>query len=439
MSAPVFETVLPNGLKVLIQEVRSVPVVAFMVWYRVGSRNENVGITGISHLLEHMLFKGTPSFGKGEIARTLQGIGASFNASTSLDYTNYHEVLSSRHLPLAVRLEADRMVNALIPEEEHRLEMTVVRSELERNDDNPHHQLYQEIFAHAFHAHPYHWPTIGWRADVEGITTDQIRAYYRTHYMPNNATVVIVGDVEAAEALELVRREFGPIPRGPEPPPVRADEPEQRGERRFKIRRPGDTAYLMIGWKSPALAHPDTYALDALGMILGHGRTSRLYQALMEGKLATDAEAANENLRDPFLLIAEATAAPGVTLSRLEGALLAEAARLRREPPSPAELGRARKQLQAMFIYAKDSIRSLAQQMGYYETVATWRYLETYLGEVMKLTPEHIRHAAETYLVEDHQTDGWHEPIPPAPAAPAGDGASTEAAVASGGAHGYRG
>jgi zinc protease len=414
MSEMVFETALENGLKVLIREERTAPVVAFMVWYRVGSRNENVGITGISHLLEHMMFKGTPAFGKGEIARALQRIGASFNASTSLDYTNYHEVLSSRHLPLAVRLEADRMMNALISEEEHQREMTVVRSELERNDDIPHHQLYQETLAHAFHAHPYHWPTIGWPADVEGISTEQIRAYYRAHYMPNNATAVIVGDVATEEALALLQEHFGPIPRGKEPPPVRTEEPEQRGERRFKIRRPGDTAYLMASWKTPALTHPDTYALDALGMILGHGRTSRLYQALVEGKLATDADASNESLRDPFLLIVQATAAPGVPLARLEAALLAEPERLQREPPSPAELARARKQLQAMFVYAKDSIRSLAQQLGYYETTANWRYLETYLDEVMKLTPERIRRAAETYLIEDHRIVGWYEPVPAA-------------------------
>jgi zinc protease len=177
----------------------------------------------------------------------------------------------------------------------------------------------------------------------------------------------------------------------------------------------------MVGWKTPALAHADAYALDALGMILGHGRTSRLYQALVEGTLATEVEASNETLRDPFLLLAQATAAPGVPLERLERALLAEADRLRHEPPQPSELARARKQLQAMFVYAKDSIRSLAQQVGYYETVATWRYLETYLEEVAKLTPERIRRAAETYLVEDRRTVGWYEPVSPGSARNHGD------------------
>src|SRR5262249_35057505 len=162
--APVHETTLANGLKVLIQEVRSAPVVSFMVWYKVGSRNEGAGITGISHLLEHMMFKGTPKYGKGEIARRLQRNGASFNAGTSMDYTNYYEVLAADRLELAMEIESDRMIHALIPDEEHALEMTVVRSELERNEDNPHRALYTELFAHAFKAHPYHWPTIGWRS-----------------------------------------------------------------------------------------------------------------------------------------------------------------------------------------------------------------------------------------------------------------------------------
>src|SRR6266850_3504061 len=190
--SPVFEAVLANGLKVLIQELHVAPVVSFMVWYKVGSRNESAGWTGISHLLEHMMFKGTPKYGKGEISRLLQRNGASFNAGTSIDYTNYYEVLASDRLELAMQIESDRMAHALIPEEEHRLEMTVVRSELERNEDDPHRALYIETFAQAFKAHPYHWPTIGWRTDVESITTGEIRDYYKSHYVPNNATVVIV-------------------------------------------------------------------------------------------------------------------------------------------------------------------------------------------------------------------------------------------------------
>jgi zinc protease len=407
----VFETVLRNGLKVLIQEVHSAPVVSFMVWYKVGSRNEGAGVTGISHLLEHMMFKGTPKFGKGEIARQLQRNGASFNAGTSIDYTNYYEVLAADRLELAMEIEADRMANALIPEEEHRLEMTVVRSELERNEDSPHRALYSELFAQAFKAHPYHWPTIGWRSDVEAIRTEQIREYYKTHYMPNNATVVVVGDVGRENALALVERYFGAIERGPDPAPVVTVEPPQHGERRFKLQRPGDTRYLMVAYPNPALVHPDNYALDVLGMILGHGKTSRLYQAMVEGTLATEVEAQNETARDPFLFIAQATAAPGVTLAALEAGLFEQVDRLKEETPSQVELGRARKQIQASFIYSKDSIRSLAQQLGYYETVGTYRYLDTYLDGIERVTPEDIVRVANTYLGERTRTVGHYEPI----------------------------
>jgi len=412
-SAAVFETILDNGLKVLIQEVRGAPVVAFMVWYKVGSRNESAGVTGISHLLEHMMFKGTPKHGKGEIARLLQRNGASFNAGTSIDYTNYHEVLASDRLELAMEIEADRMVNALIPDEEHRLEMTVVRSELERNEDNPYRTLYSELFAQAFKAHPYHWPTIGWRSDVETIRTGQIRDYYKSHYMPNNATAVLVGDVERDEALALVKKHFGTIKRGPEPPGVVTVEPPQIGERRFKIRKPGDTRYLMIAYPIPALAHPDNYALDVLGMILGNGKTSRLYQALVEGKLATEAEAVNETARDPLLFIAHATAAPDVSLEALEKALLAEAERLKTEHPTGPELRRAKKQIQASFIYSKDSIRSLAHQLGYYETVGTYRYLDTYLDRIAAVSTEDLGRVARAYLREDARTVGHYDPLGP--------------------------
>ena len=407
----VLEALLDNGLKALIREVRGVPVVSFMVWYKVGSRNESAGITGISHLLEHMMFKGTPKYGKGEIARLLQRNGASFNAGTSIDYTNYYEVLASDRLELAMEIESDRMANALIPEEEHRLEMTVVRSELERNEDNPHRALYQEILAQAFKAHPYHWPTIGWRSDVEAIRTEQIREYYKRYYMPNNATVVVVGDIGQDVALSLVEKHFGGIARGPEPPPVPTVEPPQLGERRFKIRKPGDTRYLMMAFPIPALAHPDNYALDVMGMILGHGKTSRLHQALVEGKLATEAEAANETARDPFLFIAQATAAPGVTLDLLEKSLLRQAERLKTEPPSRVELARAQKQIQASFIYSKDSIRSLAQQLGYYETVGSYRYLDTYLERISSVTPDEVTRVARAYLGEDTRTVGHYEPL----------------------------
>jgi len=436
-SSPVRETKLDNGLTVLIQEVHTAPVASFMVWYRVGSRNETSGITGISHLLEHMMFKGTPTYGKGEISRLLQKNGATFNAGTSLDYTTYFEVLASDRLELAMKIEADRMRNALIPDEEHRLEMTVVRSELERNEDNPHRALYLESMAQAFKAHPYHWPTIGWRTDVEQIRTEQIREYYRSHYVPNNATVVVVGDFDADETLAMVKRMFGPIPRGPEPPAVTTVEPPQLGERRFKIRKPGDTRYLLVAWRNPEVTHPDTYALDVLGIILGHGQTSRLHQALVEKKIAADVDASNDTGRDPMLFNAQATAAAGVGLQQLEKALLDEVERLQQEPVSAKELARAKKQVEASFVYSKDSIRSLAQQLGYYNTVASWRYLDTYVERVRAVTADDVRRVARFYLTENSRTVGWFDPIEEgqagageaAPAQASGAGAATQGAA----------
>ncbi len=431
------ETTLGNGLKVLIQEDHTAPVVAFMVWYKVGSRNETSGISGISHLLEHMMFKGTPTYGKGEIGQMLQRNGASFNAGTSLDYTCYYEVLASDRLELAMQIESDRMNHATIPDDEHQLEMTVVRSELERNEDDPHRALYIESFSTAFKAHPYHWPTIGWRTDVEQITTQQIRDYYKTYYKPNNATVVIVGDIKADQALAMAKKYFGVVPRGEAPPEMKIVEPPQEGERRFKIRKSGDTRYLMVSYRNPSMDDPDSYPLDVLGMILGHGKTSRLYSGLVERKLATDVDAANETARDPFLLIATATVAPEATLEQVEAALYKEIERLKKEPVTAVELARAKRQVQASFVYAKDSMRSLAQQLGYYETVNSYKYLDTYMGRIDAVTPEDIRRVARKYLVEESRTVGLFDPLPADTAV--GDAGQAPASELPGPiSHGYR-
>jgi len=228
--------------------------------------------------------------------------------------------------------------------------------------------------------------------------------------MPNNATVVVVGDVNPERALELVEKHFGGIAAGTPPPAVVTVEPPQLGERRFKLRKPGDTRYLMLAYANPALPHEDNYPLDVLGMILGHGKTSRLYQSLVEGKLATEAESQNETALDPFLFIVQATAAPGIGLDRLEQAVFAEVERLHEAPPTATELGRARKQLQASFVYSRDSIRSLAQQLGYYETVASYRYLDTYLDRIARVSGEDVSRVARVYLGEGTRTVGHYEP-----------------------------
>ena len=410
LTAGVQETVLPNGLTVLVKEVRSAPVVSFSVWYRVGSRNEHTGITGVSHLLEHMMFKGTQQHQVGEIARALFLNGATFNASTYYDWTNYYATLASDRLELAVEIEADRMVNSRVDKADLDLEMTVVRSELEGGENNPGRLLWQATVAAALQAHPYRWPVIGWRSDVENVPRDAIYAYYRAHYGPNNAVAVVVGDVDAARAVALVEKHFGGIPRIPDPPPVYTTEPPQRGERRITVRRAGSLPMVMIAWRAPEAGHPDGYALDVLGTVLGEGRTSRLYQALVETGLASRADAGAPSLRDPFIFYVSATARPGVTAERLEAALLAEVDKITTEPVRDEELARTLRRAEADFVFQTNSVTAQARQLGYWAMVNDWRYLGTYLDRLRPLTPADVQAVAQRYFVTDARTTGWFVP-----------------------------
>ncbi len=410
LTAGVQETVLPNGVTVLVKEVRNAPVVSFSVWYRVGSRNEHTGITGVSHLLEHLLFKGTQQYRLGEIARTLFLNGASFNASTYYDWTNYYATIASDRLDLAMRIEADRMVNSRIDKEDLDSEMTVVRSELEGGENNPGRLLWQAVVSTAFQAHPYRWPVIGWRSDVENVSRDAIYQYYRTHYGPGNAVVVVVGDVATAEALRLVQRHFGSIKPRPDPPAVHTVEPPQRGERRVIVRRSGSLPMVLIGWKAPASRHPDTYALDVLAGVLGEGRTSRLYQALVEKGVASRVDAGSPSLRDPFLFYVSATARPGVTAERLETALLEEVARAAGAPITAEELARAQRRAEADFVFQTNSVTAQARQLGYWAMIGDWRYLTTYLDRIRALTPADIQAVAQRTFVTDVRTVGHFVP-----------------------------
>jgi zinc protease len=409
-TAGVQETVLPNGLTVLVKEVRNAPVVSFSVWYRVGSRNEYTGITGVSHLLEHMLFKGTQQYRLGEIARTLFLNGAAFNASTYYDWTNYYETIAADRLELAMRIEADRMVNSRVDKADLDAEMTVVRSELEGRENSPGGLLWQAVVSTAFQAHPYHWPIIGWRSDVENVPRESLYQYYRTHYGPNNAVAIIVGDVAAADALALVRRHFGPVKPIPKPPELYTVEPPQRGERRVIVRRSGSLPMALVAWKAPAARHPDSYALDVLATVLGEGRTSRLYQALVEKGLASSVDAGTPSLRDPFLFYVSATARPGVTAERLEAALLEEVERVSAAPITAEELARVQRRAEADFVFQTDSVTAQARQLGYWAMLGDWRYLATYLDRMRALTPADVQAVARRTFSADTRTVGHFVP-----------------------------
>lgn len=398
------ETILPNGLKVLTKEVHAAPVVSFQVWYKVGSGNEQLGKTGLSHLLEHMQFKGTKTFKKGEIDDLIKRNGGLSNAATWKDFTYYYETLASDKLELAMRIESDRMVNSLHDPKEFESEKTVVLSELEGNENSPDSLIYYELYATAFKAHPYQWPTIGWTEDVKSITRDEMYDYYKAYYKPNNATVVIVGDFDTEKALALVNKYFGKIRKGPEPPKVTAVEPVQLGQRRAVVSKAGAASRVMMGFHTQAAGHPDIYPLDVLEIVLSGGMSSRLYKALVDKQLATEAWASSTISKFPDLFLLGGTAHDGVAIEDIEAALLAEVERIKADGITEEELQKALNQLEASFVYANDSVAAQARQLGQYETMHSWQFITEYLPRVQKVTVADVGRVARKYLTEKNRT-----------------------------------
>ncbi len=425
---------LANGMKVLLVENRVAPVATVMVVYRVGSRNEAVGYTGSTHLLEHMMFKGTPTFNKEkntQIAATLQKIGAAFNATTWYDRTNYFETVPSDQLELTIKLEADRMRNSLINDSDRQSEMTVVRNELERGQNEPSEVLDEAVYAAAFREHPYHHPTIGWRADVEGVPTSRLKEFYDTFYHPNNATVILVGDFERGDALQLIKEHFGSyeIPAHPIPE-VYTEEPPQQGERRLVIRRAGELALVQMAFHTPGVlgqmnvlsnkdlaeraANPpagnDIYPLVVLSVALSHGITSRLYQALVETELAVDANSNADQHRDPGLFNLYATVTPGVEPGKVEETMLEELRKVIEEGLTAAEVEKAQQQIIAQVAYSRDGTFNIAMQMSEAEAVADWRFYKDYEANIKRVTLADIQRVAQTYFTEDNRTVGHFIP-----------------------------
>lgn len=405
------ETILPNGLKVITKEVHVAPVVSVAVFYKAGGRNEYPGITGISHLLEHMMFKGTPRFPDGDIWRLFTRNGAVINGTTGADTTNYFETLGSDRLELALDIEADRMANCRIDPADHASEMTVVRSELEGGENNASSLLYQEVAAAAFRAHPYQFPVIGFRTDVEGITSDDIYRYYKTYYKPNNAVLVIVGDFDTDAALKLVEEHFGPIPAGDPVPPMRVTEPPQMGPRQVVVERPGTVTRLLIAYHIPNAVHPDTPALQVLDQILSGGTTSRIYQALVETRLATNAGSNAGLEEDAGLFTFSASVAQGVDPAKVQTTLYDIVRQAQEQQVTPAELQKAKDQIEAGFIRSQDSLLGQALQLGRYEvTAGSWRFADQYLAAVKGVTAEDVQRVAQQYLVPENMTLGWFIP-----------------------------
>ena len=408
------EHTLKNGLKVLILEDHKAPTATFQIWYRVGSRDENTGKTGLSHLLEHMMFKGTKKYGPKTFSQSIQRAGGTDNAFTSKEYTGYFELLASDRIGLPIELEADRMQNLVLTKDAVLSERDVVTEERRlRYDDDPQSLVYEQVMAVAFNNHPYRWPVIGWMSDLKTLDPDDLIKHYRTYYAPNNAVVIVVGDVKKGDIVSKVEAAFGNIPAGPEIKTMKIEDDEQIGERRFYVRKEAELPFIVSAYKVPDIKHEDGFALDVLGSILSDGKSSRLYQRLVyEQQLALSAWAGYEGLyKDPFLFLTGATAASGKNIEDVEKAINDEIEKIKKEPPSELEVQKAKNQIEASFIMGQDSIYMQARMIGTFEMIGGWRLWDRYLVGVRKVSPEDVRRVAEKYLVPDKRTTGILIPL----------------------------
>ena len=409
----IIEHQLINGLKVLTKEVHAAPVASSYIWYKVGSRNERPGLTGVSHWVEHMLFKGTPKFSKERIGRFIEGNGGRWNAFTSNDYTAYYETLPAGKISVALALESDRMQNSVFDPDEVEAERTVILSEREGYENTPQFVLREEVQATAYKAHPYQWGIIGWPSDLKTMTRDDLYSYYSERYVPNNATLVLVGDFDTAELMKQVENYFGPLAPGEPITGPSTVEPEQRGERRVTVRKEGALAYVAIVHHIPAAGNPDFYPLEVISTVLSMGKTSRFYRALVDKQLATSAYFYPDFAKDAGLAWTFAEAQVNVEPSTLEKALLEQIDRIQNDTLTEVELEKAINQTEAYFIFSLDSVSNQAAQIGYYETIYDYKYLDTYLDNIRSVTGEQIREAAKKYLTEDNRTVGYFQPISP--------------------------
>lgn len=410
----VHEATLENGLKVLLLENHKSPLVTFQVWYRVGSRNERDGKSGLSHFLEHMLFKGTRKIGPEEYSRIIAKNGGRSNAFTTTDATVYFATMSRDRIGVAIEMEADRMTNALLDGAHFDAEKKVVLEERRlRTEDNPTAALAEVTGAVAYLVHPYRRPVVGWMSDIENLTREDLRRYYRTYYQPNNAFIVAVGDFSAPEMLGKIRQHFGKLPRAAEPPKVIAEEPPQRGERRITLKKEAELPFILIYYHAPNLKHPDSYALDLLSVILASGKSSRLHQDLVyRRRLARSVSADYDGLAiDPTLFSITAQVMPEKEPLEVERAIYAHLDRIKSEPVSDRELEKAKNQIESAFVMGQDSIFGQAMRLGRFEIAADWKLLNSYLPNIKKVTAADILKVAKRYLDPDRRTVGTLVPV----------------------------
>lgn len=411
---------LGNGLKLLVKPDHRAPVVVSMVWYKVGSSYEPSGITGISHALEHMMFKGTPKYPDGQFSEIVARNGGRENAFTGDDYTSYFQQFEKSRLKLSFELEADRMANLSLKPEDFAKEIQVVKEERRlRTDDQPNALAYEQLYAAAFQNVPYHNPVVGWMPDLENMKIEDVQDWYHRWYAPNNATVVVVGDVDPQEVKKLADQYFGPLkPREIVPPKPRLD-PSQQGERRISLRAPAELPYLIMGYKVPTLATAteewEPYALEVLAGVLDGGSSARLEQRLVRGSEVAASAGTGYSLESLHqeLFLLDGTPAPGHTIDELEKAINAEIEKVRNELIGDEELSRVKAQVLAQDTYQLDSGMAQAMRLGVYETVGLgWKRGENYLPSIKAVTAEQVREVARKYLVPDAKTVTVLDPLP---------------------------
>jgi len=389
----------------LILEDHAVPLVTVQVWYRVGSRNERPGITGISHFLEHMMFKGTPKYGPGLYTQLIQRYGGTQNAFTSNDMTAYYSVLPSARLELALDLEADRMAHLLLDPNEIKSEREVVKEERRLRENTPTGPMYEVLGALAYNAHPYNWPIIGWMSDIETITREELEAHYKTYYIPNNATLIIVGDVDTSQTMAAVRRYFESLPQGPPPPPVRPPEPPQLGEHRAEIPRPTALAALAMAYHIPAFEHADALPLEVLGQILSQGQSSRLYRDLVYQRQLATSISANADLRiDPGLFTIVSMVQAGKTPAEVEAAVYEQIEQVTAESIADRELEKAINQALSGFVFRQDSIQQQGFTIGSFHILQSYKVINEYIERLRRVTKQDVARVARTYLTKTNRT-----------------------------------
>ncbi len=431
-ATPVHEYNLKNGMKVLVREDHRAPVMVAQVWYKVGSSYEVDGITGISHVLEHMMFKGTDEYASGEFSRIISENGGRENAFTAQDYTAYFQTMEKSRLPVSFELEADRMRNLTLPEEEFLKEVQVVMEERRmRTEDNPQSLAYEQFAATAWASSPYRTPIIGWMDDLENLSVADLRAWYLKWYAPDNATLVVVGDVDPEEVFQQAKKYFGPLQAGEIVAPKPRLEIEQRGIKRIEVKAPAELPYLLMGYKVPVVHTAEVewepYALVVLAGILDGGTAARLESELVRGgEIAASAGAsydAYDRLESLFLM--SGTPTTGHSMKDLEDAFMAQVGKLQDERVTAGEMDRVVAQISADKVYEQDSIFYQAMQIGILETVGlSWKEADRYLERIKAVTPEQVQAVARKYLQRDHLTVAELVPQPIDPKQPPRSGGS---------------